>query len=158
MKDFINKGRKIIAYGFNYMNHAKELSDAIPKYPFFFLKPTSSYLANKGSIEVPKGCEVHYEIELGVIIGKDGRDIPASKAEDYVAGYALAIDMTARNMQNDVRAKGLPWSASKGFDTFTPIGEFIPKANLIDPHKARIWLKVNEQTKQDESTEDMVYK
>ena len=106
MASFLRTGRKIVAIGFNYAEHAKELSSAIPKEPIFFLKPTSSYLANNGTVEIPKGCIVHHEgilsffhiircilssdemlVELGVVIGRQGRDIPASQADSHVAGY-----------------------------------------------------------------------
>ncbi|CAI2188260.1 6304_t:CDS:2 [Funneliformis geosporum] len=120
------------------IHHAKELGNAVPTSPFFFLKPTSSYLLS-GEIEIPKGCVVHHE---GVVIGKDGRDIRKSEAMDYVEGYALGIDMTARNLQDAAKKKGLPWSTAKGFDTFTPIGEFIPKSEIKDPHNVNLWLKI----------------
>lgn len=99
-RNFIRTGRKIVAIGRNFGEHAKELGNAIPTSPFFFLKPTSSYIANGQSIEIPRGCEVHHEVELGVVIGKDGRDIKAANANDYIAGYTLALDMTARNLQD----------------------------------------------------------
>ncbi|KAK4517766.1 Structural maintenance of chromosomes protein 3 [Mucor velutinosus] len=118
---FLTTGRKIVAIGRNYSEHAKELNNAVPETPFFFLKPTSSYLENGGDIELPQGCEVHHEIELAVVIGKDGRNISAANADEYIGGYALAIDLTARDLQLAAKKKGLPWSASKGFDTFTPI-------------------------------------
>lgn len=70
---------------------------------------------------MPKGCTVHHEIELGVVIGKDGRDIRARDAESFVGGYFLALDMTARNLQDEAKKKGHPWSTAKGFDTFTPV-------------------------------------
>jgi acylpyruvate hydrolase len=121
MVDFLKNGRKIIAIGRNFADHAKELGSAIPKEPFFFLKPTSSYVSNGGSIELPKGLDIHHEVELGVIVGKDGRDIAPSAAFEHVGGYALAIDVTARCLQNKAKQEGLPWSASKGFDTFCPV-------------------------------------
>jgi len=158
MRNFISIGRKIVAIGRNFADHAKELNSAIPKAPFFFLKPTSSYVQEPNSIELPKDCEVHHEVELGVVISKEGRDIDAKVAFDYVAGYALAIDMTARNMQNDAKDKGLPWSAAKGFDTFTPIGEFIDKKHIKDPHNLRLWLQVNSVLKQSGTTGDMMFK
>ncbi|KAK4332818.1 putative mitochondrial hydrolase FMP41 [Rhodotorula toruloides] len=139
--------------------HIKELNNTTPSEPFFFLKPTTSYaLSDDGKVEIPKGVVVHHEVELGVIIGKRGRDIPASKALDYVAGYTLAIDYTARNVQDAVKAKGLPWSAAKGFDTFCPVGQFIPKDKVQDPHNLRLWYKVNDSTKQDDSTSLMLYR
>ncbi|KAI9296272.1 hypothetical protein K502DRAFT_184434 [Neoconidiobolus thromboides FSU 785] len=158
MKDFCRVGKKVIAIGRNFVDHAKELNNAVPKAPFFFLKPTSSYVQAPNSIELPNGCDCHYEIELGVVIGKEGRDIEPEKAFDYVSGYTLAIDMTARNMQNDVKKKGLPWSAAKGFDTFTPVGSFIEKDKVQDPHNLKLWLKVNDIVKQNGNTSDMMFK
>ncbi|KAG2031629.1 hypothetical protein BDR03DRAFT_94093 [Suillus americanus] len=125
---FVRQGKKIVAIGRNYSEHIKELNNARTKEPFFFLKPTTSYLPTGGKVEIPRGVVAHHEVELGLVIGKGGRDISQDAAESHIAGYALAVDMTARNMQDEVKKKGLPWSAVKGFDTFTPIGSFIPKS------------------------------
>ncbi|KAI9591294.1 hypothetical protein BDF19DRAFT_389575 [Syncephalis fuscata] len=157
-RHFITAGRKIVAIGRNYSDHAKELGNAIPKAPFFFLKPTSSYVASPGKIEIPTGCVVHHEVELGVVIGQAGRDIRASEADKYVAGYVLAVDLTARNLQDIVKKKGLPWSAAKGFDTFTPVGDFIPREKIPDPHNVNLWLKVDKETRQNGNTQDMMFK
>ncbi|KAI9025907.1 hypothetical protein CLU79DRAFT_743684 [Phycomyces nitens] len=154
---FLSTGRKIVAIGRNFGEHAKELGNAVPKSPFFFLKPTSSYLANGGNVEIPTGCEVHHEVELAVVIGKKGRDFSASEAMSHVAGYALAIDMTARNLQNEAKKQGLPWSAAKGFDTFTPISEFIPKDSIPDTSNVDLWLKVNGEFAQQGNTKDMIF-
>ncbi|KAI7852219.1 hypothetical protein BDC45DRAFT_513731 [Circinella umbellata] len=156
-RNFLTQGKKIVAIGRNFSEHAKELGNAVPKAPFFFLKPTSSYVANGGTVEIPTGCEVHHEVELAVVIGKEGRDYDASNAMDYVAGYALAIDMTARNLQNEAKSKGLPWSASKGFDTFTPISDFIPKEKINDTSNVDLWLKVNDTFRQNGNTKDMIF-
>ncbi|KAF9125591.1 hypothetical protein BGX30_000394 [Mortierella sp. GBA39] len=157
MADFRRTGRKIIAIGRNYSEHAKELGNAVPTEPFFFLKPTSSYITDGQSIEIPAGCEVHHELELSVIIGKEGRDILAEDAEDYIAGYALSLDMTARNMQDKAKKEGRPWSASKGYDTFTPIGDFIPKDQIPDHGNIDLSLQVNGVTKQNGNTRDMIF-
>ncbi|KAJ1721650.1 hypothetical protein LPJ61_006015, partial [Coemansia biformis] len=138
--------------------HANELGNAVPTAPFFFLKPVSSYVASPGVIEIPPGCVVHHEVELGVVIGKAGRCITAANAMDHVAGYALGLDLTARNLQDEAKKKGLPWSAAKGFDTFTPIGPFIPKSRIPDPHRARLWIDVAGQVKQDGSTDAMLFR
>ncbi|RKP07551.1 hypothetical protein THASP1DRAFT_34876 [Thamnocephalis sphaerospora] len=156
-RNFITAGRKIVAIGRNFSEHAKELGNAVPAAPFFFLKPTSSYVQAPNPIEIPQGCEVHHEVELGVVIGQQGRDIRASEADQYVAGYALAVDMTARNLQNIVKAKGLPWSAAKGFDTFTPIGDFIPKSKIADASNVELWLKLDDQLRQSGNTRDMIF-
>lgn len=147
-----------MAIGRNYADHVKELGNALPKEPFFFLKPTTSYLDNGGVVEIPKGIDVHFEVELGVVIGKTGRDIKQSEANDYIGGYALAIDMTARNLQEQVKKAGLPWSAVKGFDTFCPISSFIEPTRIPDPHNVRLWLKTNGQSRQDGTSADMIFK
>ncbi|KAL0089401.1 hypothetical protein J3Q64DRAFT_1728428 [Phycomyces blakesleeanus] len=157
-RTFLTTGRKIVAIGRNFSEHAKELGNAVPKSPFFFLKPTTSYVANGGKVEIPNGCEVHHEVELAVVIGKDGRDFCASEAMDHVAGYALAIDMTARNLQNEAKKQGLPWSTAKGFDTFTPISDFIPKDSIPDASNVDLWLKVNGKFTQQGNTKDMIFK
>ncbi|CAO3646834.1 unnamed protein product [Mucor hiemalis] len=156
-RTFLTTGRKIVAIGRNFSEHAKELGNAVPQSPFFFLKPTSSYLENGGAIEIPRGCEVHHEIELAVIIGKNGRDIPAVQADEYVGGYALSIDLTARDMQLEAKKKSLPWTASKGFDTFTPISDFIPKERITDPANVNIWIKVDGEFRQNGNTKDMIF-
>ncbi|KAL1936809.1 hypothetical protein VTP01DRAFT_943 [Rhizomucor pusillus] len=156
-RNFLTTGKKIVAIGRNFSEHAKELGNAVPKSPFFFLKPTSSYLSNGGTIEIPAGCEVHHEVELAVVIGKEARDCVESQAMEHIAGYALAIDLTARNLQNEAKQKGLPWSAAKGFDTFTPVSEFIPKEKIKDPSNVQLWLKVNEAIRQNGNTKDMIF-
>ncbi|KAG8746847.1 hypothetical protein FRC10_003369 [Ceratobasidium sp. 414] len=155
MAHFLTRGKKIVAIGRNYLEHVKELGNTVPPEPFFFLKPTSSYLTS-GKFEVPQGVLVHHEIELGVVIGKNGRDISEAQADSHVAGYTLSIDMTARNMQDAVKKKGLPWSAAKGFDTFTPTSPFIPREKVLDPHNLKLWLKINGEFKQNGTTADMM--
>ncbi|KAI7889833.1 uncharacterized protein EV154DRAFT_513011 [Mucor mucedo] len=154
---FLTTGKKIIAIGRNFSEHAKELNNEVPTSPFFFLKPTSSYLENGGTIEIPQGCEVHHEIELAVIIGKNGRNIPATEANDYIGGYALSIDLTARDLQLEAKKARLPWTASKGFDTFTPISAFIPKHEISDAANVNIWIKVNDEYRQRGNTRDMIF-
>ncbi|EPQ57775.1 hypothetical protein GLOTRDRAFT_114416 [Gloeophyllum trabeum ATCC 11539] len=155
---FFRHGKKIVAIGRNYAEHVKELNNALPQEPFFFLKPTTSYISNEGYVEIPRGVIAHHEVELGLVIGKRGRDIAQKDAEGHIAGYALAVDMTARNMQDAVKKKGLPWSAAKGFDTFTPVGSFIDKSLVSDPHKLALSLKIDGTTKQDGTTADMIFK
>jgi len=157
MSNFLRTGRKIVAIGRNYADHAKELGNAVPKEPFFFLKPTSSYVLPGGHVEIPRGTIVHHEVELGVVIGKNGRDIPKSEAESYIAGYALAVDMTARNVQDAVKKKGLPWSTAKGYDTFCPIGPFIPKSKIADLTQVGLHFSVDGTVRQSGTTADMIF-
>ncbi|KAJ2915240.1 hypothetical protein MD484_g5158, partial [Candolleomyces efflorescens] len=158
MASFLRNGKKIVAIGRNYAAHAKELGNAVPKEPFFFLKPTSSYVESGGKVEIPQGVVAHHEVELGVVIGKAGRDISQADAKSHISGYTLAVDMTARNIQDKVKKAGLPWSAAKGFDSFTPVGPFIPKSDIPSPDSLRLKLQINGVTKQDGPTSDMMFK
>jgi len=153
-------GRKIVAVGRNYAEHAKELGNQVPTEPFFFLKPTSSYLpvSSGNPIEIPPSTDVHHEVELGVIVGRPGRDISINSALDHVAGYALALDLTARNLQNEAKSKGYPWTQAKGFDTFCPVSEFIDKSVIPDPNKLTLWLKVDGELRQRGGTNQMIFK
>mmetsp|Transcript_51619 Transcript_51619/g.122890 ORF Transcript_51619/g.122890 Transcript_51619/m.122890 type:complete len:222 (+) Transcript_51619:3-668(+) len=159
---FATTGRMVVGIGRNYALHAKEMKSPVPTEPFWFLKPPSSYLASGGKIEIPAGLEsIHHEVELGVIIGggpaQRGKNLTPAEAMEYVAGYCIALDMTARDWQNTAKAKGLPWAASKGFDTSLPVGAFIPKALVKDPMDLTLWCKVNGDEKQRGSTKDMIF-
>jgi len=159
LKKLYSAGTKIVAVGRNYVAHAKELGNAVPKEPVLFLKPTSSYLGVGGTIEIPHPLEsLHHEVELAVVIGKKARDVPEASAMDYVAGYALALDMTAREIQASAKSAGLPWTVAKGQDTFTPIGSVLPKESVSDPDNLELWLKVDGEMRQKGSTKDMIFK
>ena len=151
------QAKKIVAIGRNYAEHAKELGNAVPSKPMLFLKPTSSIIHNHSPIEVPKGINCHHELELAVVIGKSGKNIPASMALDFISGYSLSLDMTARNIQDEAKAKGHPWTVAKGYDTFTPIGDFIPKSKIVNPHALKLLLEVDGVEKQNGSTGDMIF-
>lgn len=108
--------------------------------------------------QIPYGCtELHHEVELGVVIGKTGKCIPESEAMNHVGGYALALDMTDRQLQEELKNKRHPWTPCKGFDTSNPISDFIPKSKLSDPGNVNLWLKVDEEMKQDGNTKDMIF-
>ncbi|KAK6174764.1 hypothetical protein SNE40_017980 [Patella caerulea] len=155
---FIEFGRKIVAVGRNYSEHAAELGNAVPTKPILFLKPTSSYITAGNPIKIPKGCSsLHHEVELGIVIGQRGVDIQENNAMDYVGGYILALDMTARDFQDEAKKKGQPWSLAKGFDTSCPVSGFIEKEKILDPGNVRLWLKVNDAVKQDGNTKDMIF-
>lgn len=94
-------------------------------------------------------------------MGKELSNLPAEdehQAMDAIEGYAVAIDMTARNIQDECKQKGLPWTIAKGFDTFSPISDFIPKESIRDPHDAELWLNVNGQSKQKDTTGLMLFR
>lgn len=155
----LSVGTKIVCVGRNYAAHAKELGNAVPKEPVLFLKPTSSYLENGGKIEVPPPLEsLDHEVELAVVIGQRARDVSEAAAMNYVGGYALALDMTARAIQATAKAAGLPWTVAKGQDTFTPISSVLPISMVPNPDDLELWLKVDGETRQQGSTRDMIFK
>ncbi|KAL8897920.1 MAG: hypothetical protein Q9192_002348 [Flavoplaca navasiana] len=153
--------RKVVCIGRNYADHITELNNARPKQPFFFLKPSSSILPPAfGPILRPTGVILHYEVELALIMGKTLRDLDVKDrqgAMDAIDGYAVGIDMTARNVQDEAKKKGLPWSIAKGFDTFLPLSNYIPKAAIPDPQNAELWLSVNDEMRQNDSTQLMLF-
>lgn len=155
---FFDLGRKIVAVGRNYREHAAELGNAVPEKPLLFLKPPSAYIREGSAIKFPKGCSsLHYEVELGVVIGQRGSDIPEDQAMKYVSGYVLALDMTARDFQSVAKAKGHPWTMAKCFDTSCPVSDFIPKDKITDPHNLELWLDVNNESRQRGTTQDMIF-
>lgn len=123
-----------------------------------FLKPPTAYVREGSPILVPLyTTNLHHEVELGVVIGKGGTAIPQSAAMEHVAGYALCLDMTARDIQDECKSKGLPWTMAKAFNTSCPISEFIPKERIPDPGKVNLWLKVNDQLRQSGCTSHMIF-
>lgn len=160
--NYINNARKILCIGRNYAAHIKELLNATPQQPFFFLKPSSSVLKpNSGPFLVPRGVVVHHEVELGIVLNRTLRDLPDSfsneEALECIESYALTIDMTARNVQDEAKKKGLPWSIGKGFDTFLPVSHSIAKKDIPDPYKVELSLSINDKVKQQDTTDLMLF-
>lgn len=150
---------KIICLGRNYAEHAKELGHEVPKEPVIFLKPPSALIGPNQTIILPrKSKEIHHEVELAVIIGKRGKNIPREKAMDYILGYTILLDITARDLQWEAKRKGLPWTVAKGFDTFAPIGPRVVPKEELNPSNLEIGLKVNGEVRQLSRTSRMIFK
>ncbi|KAB8267301.1 hypothetical protein BDV30DRAFT_220371 [Aspergillus minisclerotigenes] len=154
--------RKVICIGRNYADHITELNNTTPKQPFFFLKPASAILCpGEGPVLRPKGTNLHYEVELALVMGKTLRDHDPNDergALDAIHSYLLGIDMTARNVQDEAKKKGLPWSIAKGFDTFLPVSQEIAKSRIPNPHNAFLRLSVGSEVRQADSTGLMLYR
>jgi 2-keto-4-pentenoate hydratase/2-oxohepta-3-ene-1,7-dioic acid hydratase in catechol pathway len=143
---------KIICAGRNYAAHAKEHNAEIPEVPLIFLKPASSLIGPEETIILPpQSQQVEHEAELGVVISKKGRWISIDEAMDYVFGYTLANDITARDLQK----RDGQWTRGKGFDTFCPVGPWIETD--FDPTDALITCHVNDELRQMASTRDMIF-
>ncbi|MFX1527941.1 MAG: fumarylacetoacetate hydrolase family protein [Promethearchaeota archaeon] len=157
---------KILCLGRNYLEHIKETEAPIPKEPVFFVKTINTLIMNNESIIYPKILfdnkefnRVDHEVELAFIINQKCKHIPAKSAFEYIQGYTIILDLTARNMQIADRNINLPWYRSKNFDTFAPIGPIIKDVNEIqEPHNLDIELKVNDEVRQSSNTKYMIFK
>ena len=144
---------RIFCVGRNYAEHAKEMGFTGREAPFFFLKPAHAVLAveagTTGEMPYPSlTSNLHHEIELVVAIGKAGKNIAAADAADYIYGYAVGLDMTRRDLQNDMKKQGRPWSIGKAFDHSAPIGPITPAAQAGAVEQAEIALQVNGSDRQ----------
>ncbi len=150
---------KIIALAKNYAEHAREMGGDVPENPVFFLKPPSAVIGPGEPIILPRMSKrVDHEVELAIIIGKRAKRVPKEKAMDYVLGYTILLDITARDLQAEAREKGLPWSLAKGFDTFAPVGPRIVDRRELNIDDLEIGLKVNGKLRQLGRTSQMVFK
>ena len=150
---------KILCLGRNYKEHAHEMGGTVPEEPILFLKPPSCLLGEGGIIELPLLSKVvHHEVELAAIIGRRAAHVAARDWEKYVYGYAIFLDITARDLQEEAKRRREPWSVSKGFDTFGPISAITPQNRVSDPHNLNISLKKNRKLEQDSNTSQMIFK
>ena len=149
---------KIICIGRNYVNHAKELGNAIPSEPVFFLKPDTAIPPKGHPFFIPDfTSNVHYEVELVIKINRLGKHIEEDFAHKYYQEIGLGIDFTARDVQEEVKAKGLPWEKAKGFDGSAVISRsFIPKEEL-DLNNIDFTLEKNGDTVQVGNSKDMLF-
>ena len=144
---------KIICLARTYRKHAEEIGDTVKKDPLLFLKPSSTVIYDQGTIVIPKqSCDVHHEVELGIIIKKEGKNISAAHADEHIAGYCLGLDITARDIQKEAKEHGWPWTIAKGFDTFCPLSMAAPPNAVPNPHALGIVLAVNGEVRQRSST------
>jgi fumarylpyruvate hydrolase len=141
--------RRIYCVGRNYEAHAREMGhDPDREPPFFFCKPADAvvYAAAGETADFPypsQSQDVHYEMEMVVAIGKQGKDISVENALDHIYGYALGLDMTRRDLQAQMKKMGRPWDIGKGFDYSAPLGPIYPVSAVGHPSEGAIWLKVN---------------
>lgn len=167
-KEFINV-QNVYCIGKNYLEHIKEfngkvLKSEIPQEPIIFLKPNTSVVCDSKSISIPefKGEKIsenlQNEVELVVVIGKDGQKVTIENAFEHVLGYAVGIDFTLRDVQSEFKKKGLPWTLSKGFLNSAAVSSIILKENVADPENLKIMLTVNREMKQNANTRDMLFK
>ncbi|MEX2172117.1 MAG: fumarylacetoacetate hydrolase family protein [Pirellulales bacterium] len=149
---------KVIGVGLNYRNHAIESGMAIPAEPIVFTKFATSVIGPEMPIRLPEiSEEVDFEAELAVVIGRRGRNVAQGDAMNYVAGYTLANDVSARDWQ--LKKPGGQWILGKTFDTFCPLGPALVTSDEVpDPHNLRIQLRLNGETMQDSTTSELIFR
>ena len=147
---------KLICVGLNYSDHAAESGMEVPPEPVLFFKATSSIVGPDDTIEIPKGSEAtDWEVELAIVIGKDGKYIEESNALQHIAGYCVVNDVSERDFQNKRSGQ---WVKGKSADTFGPMGPWmVTRDEIADPQKLEMFLDVNGESRQRGSTNTMVY-
>jgi 2-keto-4-pentenoate hydratase/2-oxohepta-3-ene-1,7-dioic acid hydratase in catechol pathway len=147
--------KNIFCIGRNYAEHAKESGSNVPTVPVFFTKPPTCVVGPEAPVTHHAVTQaLDYEVELAVVIGRRGRDIPVERALDYVFGYTIMNDVTARDLQR----RHEQWFKGKSLDTFAPMGPAVVHRSLIaDPQKLRLRMRVNGEVRQDASTSNMVF-
>jgi fumarylpyruvate hydrolase len=151
---------RIYCIGRNYADHAKEMgAQAVSRAnPVFFMKPADAIVTDGGDVPYPTAThELHHEVEMVVALAKGGRDIDATRALDCIFGYGVGLDLTRRDLQAAMKAKGLPWDVAKGFDASAPVSSLRPAAETGHPEHARLSLGVNGETRQDTDIADMIF-
>ena len=150
---------KIICIGRNYRAHAAELGNAVPEEPIIFLKPTTACLYPGQPIKLkPFLGDIHHEVELVVMVDSYAKDVPERMALGLVASFTLGLDLTARALQNELKAKGLPWERAKAFDGSAVLGEVeLPMTASTDLQRLSIELKKNGVLVQQGLTSDMLF-
>ncbi|MCR5865159.1 fumarylacetoacetate hydrolase family protein [Aquincola sp. J276] len=153
---------RIYCVGRNYAEHAQEMGFSGREPPFFFMKPADAVVpvadGETGQVEYPTLTgNLHHEIELVVAIGTGGRDIAAADAVKHIYGYAVGLDMTRRDLQNEMKKQGRPWSIGKGFEQSAPIGPIHPIARTGELLKGAITLQVNGQPRQKGDLTELIW-
>lgn len=154
---------RIWCVGRNYTAHAREMGGGPsegqpPAPPFFFLKPSTSLVAGGGSVRYPPATSLlHHEVELVVALAAGGRNIPPERALDHVFGYAVGVDLTRRDVQDEAKRAGRPWSMAKGFDGSAPCSAIAPSTVIGHPDRGRITATVNGELRQDGDLSEQIW-
>lgn len=149
---------KIICIGRNYVDHAKELNNPVPSKPVFFMKPDTALIQKHNPFFYPEfSKDIHYETELVLKICKNGKHIDEKFAHKYYNQIGIGIDLTARDLQNECKKKGLPWEIAKAFDNSAPLGEFLAVSDFNDLDNIKFSLKINGEIRQNGNSGDMIF-
>ncbi len=148
---------KAVCVGRNYAAHAKELGNVVPDAPILFLKPSTSIVPLSPSFSIPSDRgSCHHETEIAVLIGQTISKIDVKDAAEAIAGYGLALDLTLRDLQNQLKKQGYPWEVAKAFDGACPLSPFMKPEQLGDVYHTEFTLMVNGEPRQQGLTDDMI--
>lgn len=160
--------KNVFCIGKNYLDHINEmnipgLDNSVPKTPVIFLKPSTAIETLNNTVSIPLvdgeaiSDDLQNEVELVIVVGSDGDDIPEEKAMEYIYGYAVGIDFTLRDIQTEMKKQGKPWAVAKGFKTSSPVSEVVKKESVADIQSLDIKLAVNGEGKQSGNTSQMIF-
>lgn len=148
---------KVVCVGRNYAEHAKELKNPVPSEPILFIKPRTAMVAMSEPVAVPRGLGAcHFETEVAVLIGATLKNADEAKARAAITGVGLGLDLTLRDVQDVLKAKGLPWEKAKAFDGACPLSPFTLPTQVTDFANLRVRLFVNGECRQDGNSSDML--
>ena len=148
---------KIVCIGRNYLDHIRELGNAVPETPILFMKPATALVELADPIVLPTGRGAcHHEVELAVLIEQTLRNADAASARQAIAGYGIALDLTLRELQDSLKKKSQPWEVAKAFDGACPLSPFLHPAELPEPQATELALWVNGTPRQQGNTAHMM--
>jgi 2-keto-4-pentenoate hydratase/2-oxohepta-3-ene-1,7-dioic acid hydratase in catechol pathway len=149
---------KVVCVGRNYLMHIKELNNEVPDAPLLFIKPSTSLIYLSKNIDIPQGQgECHNELELAVLMAKPLKGASQNEVADAIWGYGLALDLTLRDVQAQLKKQGHPWERAKGFDGSCPVSPFVEKSAIDNHDNLNFELKVNGQQRQLGNSGDMIF-
>ncbi|MCB1776697.1 MAG: fumarylacetoacetate hydrolase family protein [Candidatus Competibacteraceae bacterium] len=148
---------KVVCIGRNYLDHIRELNNSIPETPILFIKPATAVVPLDQPIHLPLGRGAcHHEVELAVLVGQRLQNADIETARQAIAGYGVALDLTLRDLQNELKKKGHPWETAKAFDGSCPLSPFLQPDALPHPQAADLRLRVNGEIRQQGNTQQMM--
>jgi 2-keto-4-pentenoate hydratase/2-oxohepta-3-ene-1,7-dioic acid hydratase in catechol pathway len=149
---------RVFCIGRNYVEHVRELNNPMPARPVIFMKPSSSLVHPGATIHFPShGKELHHETEVVVGIGREGKPSTENEAEAFIQGLTLGLDLTLRDVQREMKAKGLPWELAKSFDQSAPLGDMVPYRKPLHFDGIEFSCHVNGEKRQEGRTGDMIF-
>ncbi len=148
---------KVVCIGRNYLEHIRELNNAVPETPILFIKPSTALVTLSEPICLPSDRgSCHHEVELAVLIGQKLCNTDIVAARQAVAGYGIALDLTLRDLQNELKQKGHPWETAKAFDGACPLSPFLKPESIPDPQAVALSLHINGELRQQGNTQQMM--